>query len=261
MMDDNTDDDSDSAGPEYTVVSNASFNLTTDEREELNRKLAHAGHLINNGVFDNALDKVKSFLAINLAKNLSEDIYIECLIKLLRWGDRRVRKLKLFVEDRYIDTDLFDFKDDFTHLTRIPVKQYGKRIIRDYLNAPVEIEVPDPDDANETVITTVPRLSTLKFRALLQELAMHNDDGNFDRHDALVMLMLLREDKLRLYNGRPSDYEQVEEDDEFFIKNYDNKIGDKGMRLSENGIMTLNSKPPSYLTSEEAYDQIKNYMR
>lgn len=142
-----------------------------------------------------------------------------------------------------------------------PVKHYGKRIIRDYLNAPVEIEVPDPDDANETVITTVPRLSTLKFRALLQELAMHNDDGNFDRHDALVMLMLLREDKLRLYNGRPSDYEQVEEDDEFFIKNYDNKIGDKGMRLSENGIMTLNSKQPSYLTSEEAYNQIKNYMR
>ena len=129
MMDDNTDDDSDSAGPEYTVVSNASFNLTIDEREELNRKLADAGHLINNGVFDNALDKVKSFLAINLAKNLSEDIYIECLVKLLRWGDRRVRKLKLFVEDRYIDTDLFDFKDDFTHLTRIPVKQYGKLYI------------------------------------------------------------------------------------------------------------------------------------
>jgi hypothetical protein len=55
---------------------------------------------------------------------------------------------------------------------------------------------------------------------------MYNVDGNFDRHDALAMLMLLREDKMRLYGTTsPRDAESNRDknylgDDDFFKKNY-----------------------------------------
>ena len=48
-----------------------------------------------------------------------------------------------------------------------------------------------------------------------------NSDGNFDRHDAVIMLMLLREDKLRLSGGDPQgDNEEDYQEDEFFTMNY-----------------------------------------
>jgi hypothetical protein len=55
---------------------------------------------------------------------------------------------------------------------------------------------------------------------------MYNVDGNFDRHDALAMLMLLREDKLRLLGTTsPSDAAKSRDvgylgEDNFFKKNY-----------------------------------------
>ena len=52
-------------------------------------------------------------------------------------------------------------------------------------------------ETGEETVTSIPRLYTLKTRAALKELSLFNLEGNFDRHDALVMLMLLREDKLR----------------------------------------------------------------
>lgn len=55
---------------------------------------------------------------------------------------------------------------------------------------------------------------------------MYNVDGNFDRHDALAMLMLLREDKLRLL-GDVSPRDAISNrdvnylgKDSFFEKNY-----------------------------------------
>ena len=61
---------------------------------------------------------------------------------------------------------------------------------------------------------------------MAQETAMWSADGNFDRHDAIIMLMLLREDKLRLFgSSSPSDVINARDknylgDDEFFKKNY-----------------------------------------
>lgn len=58
-------------------------------------------------------------------------------------------------------------------------------------------------------------------------------DGNFDRHDAFIQLMLLREDRLRLlgddtFENRHSDNSRdYLGDDDFFTTNFKEKDGDK----------------------------------
>ena len=60
---------------------------------------------------------------------------------------------------------------------------------------------------------------------------MWNPDSNFDRYDALLMLMLLREQKLMLCgNQSPSEVISMDQsdylgNDEFFLRNYDYKFG------------------------------------
>ena len=60
---------------------------------------------------------------------------------------------------------------------------------------------------------------------MLQELSLWNPDGNYDRVSALGMLMLLREDMLRLYgpegvNTEPQNDEDDLANDEFFTRNF-----------------------------------------
>lgn len=102
-------------------------------------------------------------------------------------------------------------------------KAYARRSIRDWLLKPIAV-VNEVD--GELVEETVPLLTKLKTRALIKELIMWNSDGNFDRHDALGMAMLLREDKLRLLGNRDPKRMEEEADkdylgnDDFFTKNY-----------------------------------------
>ena len=107
-----------------------------------------------------------------------------------------------------------------------PIKSYARTAIRNWLLKPVKIlTIID----NEEVEKEVPNVCTLKSRALMKELIVWNPDGNFDRHDALGMLMLLREDKLRIFGVQtPSEAMKQREDkdlanDPFFVKNY--KVG------------------------------------
>lgn len=51
----------------------------------------------------------------------------------------------------------------------------------------------------------VPRLYTLKSRALIKELIAYNTEANFDRISAMGMLMLLRMDRMILYQGDMSE--------------------------------------------------------
>lgn len=112
------------------------------------------------------------------------------------------------------------------------VAAYARRCYRDYLLKPYEYsEIERDEDNNDVeVFKTIPNLYRIVFRALLQETALWNMDGNFDRHDAMMMLMLLREDKLRLngdgdfesrYNDNDADY--LGNDD--FFKKFDKKHG------------------------------------
>ena len=108
-----------------------------------------------------------------------------------------------------------------------PIKAYARTAIRNWLLKPYlskGVNANGEEYENSNYL-----LTTIKSRALLKELSLWNPDGNFDRHDALGMLMLLREDKLRLF-GTESPQERLTagsgsglEKDDFFTKNYDNK--------------------------------------
>lgn len=119
------------------------------------------------------------------------------------------------------------------------VKKYGRDLIRRWLLKPYEIEKEEVMTDGEKNITTlsIPQLYKIKSRALLKELALWNPDGNFDRHDSLVMLMLLREDRLRLLGPDGSSPRTVRKDyignDKFFTENYDDRL--KYLGLGENG--------------------------
>lgn len=104
----------------------------------------------------------------------------------------------------------------------LPVNNHARRNIRDWLLKPVTtIEVIDGEEQE----ITKPLLFTIKNIALLQELSLWNPDGNYDRVSALGMLMLLREDMLRLYGpeGVNTESQNDEDDlanDEFFTRNF-----------------------------------------
>lgn len=107
-----------------------------------------------------------------------------------------------------------------------PIKIYARRLIRDWLLKPSATmkEVIDGDGNRREVEVSEYNLNKIMYRALLKELSLWDPDGNYDRHDALAQLMLLREDKLRLA-GESSYGDAIQrstsglEDDEFFIKN------------------------------------------
>lgn len=104
----------------------------------------------------------------------------------------------------------------------VPIKNYGRKLIRDWLLKPcVKIEVQN----GEEIEVTYPNLGNIRNIALLKELSMYNLDGNFDRHDALVMLMIYREDRLRLFGGDMRSNKNTHDkilDDKFFSL-YDEK--------------------------------------
>lgn len=106
-----------------------------------------------------------------------------------------------------------------------PINNYARTLIRNWLLKPVNV-VKTVDGEEQEV--TIPNLMLIRNRALLEELAMWNPDGNFDRVSSLGMLMLLREDKIILYDGNLSkSKDTVSADylgnDKFFTNNYDKK--------------------------------------
>ena len=116
-----------------------------------------------------------------------------------------------------------------------PVKSYGRKCIRNWMLKPV-VTITEQDGVE--IKHTQMNLEQLKSRALVKELTLWNQDGNYDRHDALAMLMLLREDKLRIFGeDTPQDsleYSDKEflESDEFFKINFDDKYSDNSNPLN-----------------------------
>ena len=107
-------------------------------------------------------------------------------------------------------------------LSSAPIKSYGRQCIRDWLIKPKEYINED----NETVTYT--NLQKMNTRGLIKELILWNTNGNFDRHDAFLMLMLLREEKLRLFGTDSPQNSLIENEseylgnDDFFKVNYRN---------------------------------------
>ena len=104
------------------------------------------------------------------------------------------------------------------------INAYARNLLRSWLLRPVPI-VQTIDGEEEEII--IPNLYTVRSRALIKELILYNSEGNFDRISAMGMLMLLREDKMILYNGNISKTKEEEAsasylgNDPFFKTNYD----------------------------------------
>ena len=110
------------------------------------------------------------------------------------------------------------------------VNAYARNLLRSWLLKPITIIQTIDGEEKEVV---VPNLYTLRSRALIKELILYNSEGNFDRISAMGMLMLLREDKMILYNGNVSRDKEEEAsasylgNDPFFKNNYDIKFKHK----------------------------------
>ena len=107
-----------------------------------------------------------------------------------------------------------------------PINGFGDQLIKDWLLKPVPKVVKD-EDGNDKEIA-VPNLYLIRNRALLEELIQYNPYINVDRIRALSSLMLYREEKIIIYQGK---MKQDEDDydasylgnDDFFTRNYNKK--------------------------------------
>lgn len=136
----------------------------------------------------------------------------------------------------YLLTDVLDFlkekqmmKDGYGNKSKgtnasPAINAYARSRLRSWLLAPVPIMQTIDGEEKEVM---VPRLFTVRNRALLKELINYNSEGNFDRISAMGMLMLLREDRMIRYQGDVSKEKQERANnsyagnDPFFNRNYD----------------------------------------
>lgn len=106
------------------------------------------------------------------------------------------------------------------------INSYARNRLRSWLLSPTPIT--QVIDGNEEEVM-VPRLFTVRNRALIKELINYNSEGNFDRISAMGMLMLLREDMMIKYQNNISKdrYEESTKNhysnDPFFDRNYRKK--------------------------------------
>lgn len=103
------------------------------------------------------------------------------------------------------------------------INNYANSLIRDWLLQPVPTIVKEEGEEKEV---NVPRLYSLRNRALLEELISYTPELNVDRVRALGMVMLYRQEKIILYkdNLNARSQEDVSSsylgNDSFFQRNY-----------------------------------------
>ena len=112
------------------------------------------------------------------------------------------------------------------------VNGWARQLIVKYLLTPQTILVAEEGEEKEVKRRN---LDFIRNKALLIELSQWNPFGNFDRVSAMGMLMLLREDKLRLmggsYNGRDDDIPDPDDiaNDEYWENNFREATEDEMM--------------------------------
>lgn len=128
-----------------------------------------------------------------------------------------------FLKEKQMMKDGYGNKSKGTNASPA-INAYARSRLRSWLLAPVPIMQTIDGEEKEVM---VPRLFTVRNRALLKELINYNSEGNFDRISAMGMLMLLREDKMIRYQGDVSKEKQerannsYDGNDPFFKRNYD----------------------------------------
>ena len=127
-----------------------------------------------------------------------------------------------FLKDKELTKEGWGNKQKGTVATAA-INSYGRSLLRNWLLSPVQT-IQKVDGKEEEV--PIARVFTIRNRALLKELINYNAEGNFDRISAMGMLMLLREDRMILYQGDMSKGKSNKErsnylgNDPFFSKNY-----------------------------------------
>lgn len=128
-----------------------------------------------------------------------------------------------FLKEKQMMKDGYGNKSKGTNASPA-INAYARSRLRSWLLAPVPIMQTIDGEEKEVM---VPRLFTVRDRALLKELINYNSEGNFDRISAMGMLMLLREDRMIRYQGDVSKEKQerannsYDGNDTFFKRNYD----------------------------------------
>lgn len=128
-----------------------------------------------------------------------------------------------FLKEKQMMKDGYGNKSKGTNASPA-INAYARSRLRSWLLAPVPIMQTIDGEEKEVM---VPRLFTVRNRALLKELINYNSEGNFDRISAMGMLMLLREDRMIRYQGDVSKEKQerannsYDGNDTFFKRNYD----------------------------------------
>lgn len=103
------------------------------------------------------------------------------------------------------------------------INNYANNLIRDWLLQPVPTIIKESGEEKET---NIPRLYSLRNRALLEELISYTPELNVDRIRALGMVMLYRQEKIILYRDNLNAKSQEEAsssylgNDSFFQRNY-----------------------------------------
>lgn len=103
------------------------------------------------------------------------------------------------------------------------INNYANNLIRDWLLQPVPTIIKEGGEEKET---NIPRLYSLRNRALLEELISYTPELNVDRIRALGMVMLYRQEKIILYRDNLNAKSQEEAsssylgNDSFFQRNY-----------------------------------------
>lgn len=138
-----------------------------------------------------------------------------------------------FLKDKQLAKEGWGNKQKGTVATAA-VNSYARTLLRNWLLGPVP-QIQKVDGEEQEVM--VSRLFTIRNRALLKELINYNSEGNFDRISAMGMLLLLREEKMILYQGDMSKEksDKIRSDylgnDPFFSKNYHDNYANQNKKL------------------------------
>ena len=122
----------------------------------------------------------------------------------------------------------------------VPIKNYGYKLIRDWLLKPVTVMEKDAEGNDVEVV--ISNLFRIRNRALLKELILFNPEINVDRIMCLLQVMLYREEKMILYQGDMRKRETVSsgmEKDNYWDKNYP---GIKGRNMTNERMLGIPSR-------------------
>ena len=117
-----------------------------------------------------------------------------------------------------------------TRTTKEVIK-LGKTLQRQWMLS--QFETDTVDDTGASVVVSVPNLRRIRSIGYIKECIAWNPDGNFDRCSAMDMVMILREDRLKLIDK----YDEKDNGDNHFTEMGDDFIDKNWQRVINSGVL------------------------